>query len=83
MTFDRRSPRAPCPPPVRAAAILMVTALLATALGGCGRRGPLEPPPDPSVPVPRSDDGPQAGLRRPRNQPIRPPHDSFLLDPLL
>lgn len=28
---------------------LLVSALLVLALGACGRRGPLEPPPDPSA----------------------------------
>lgn len=83
MVFDRSPSRVLCLPRGRAAATLLATALLAAALGGCGRRGPLEPPPDASVPSPTGDDGPQAGLRRPRTQPIRPPHDAFVLDPLL
>jgi len=32
------------------ARIVLLTAVLALALGACGRRGPLEPPPDPSAP---------------------------------
>ncbi len=70
----------------RAAAALVATALLASPLGGCGRRGGLEPPPDPAVPTAgASVDAapPQAGLKRPKRLPIKPPSEPFILDPLL
>ena len=78
--------------------IALGTVLMALTLGGCGRHGRLEPPPDPNNPFALgSDDAPaqastadQPGSnsrlgthRRKKNPPIRPPHDSFILDPLL
>ena len=57
---------------------------MTVALSGCGRRGALEAPPDPSAPLAAPvDDGVQPIPRRPKQQPIKPPHDSFILDPLL
>ena len=56
--------------------------LLSLSVAGCGRRGRLEPAPDPNAP-PRSDVTKQGVHRRPKNPPIVPPHDSFILDPLL
>lgn len=72
-----------CLPTGRAPALLLATALLAACLGGCGRRGLLEAPPDPSVPAAQADDSAQAGLRRPKRAPVTVPHDPFVLDPLL
>ncbi len=57
--------------------------LLVSLAGGCGRRGRLEPPPDPNAPVTKAD-ATKTGLpRRPKNPPIRPPNEPFILDPLL
>ena len=79
---------------VRRGAIL-TTVALALALGGCGRRGKLEPPPDPNNPFAYGQPDPTLDAngqpsktkvgthRRPKNPPIRPPTDSFILDPLL
>jgi predicted small lipoprotein YifL len=62
---------------------LAVVAVLASSLAGCGRRGQLEPPPDPSVQAEKPDNGSQAIERRPKRVPIKPPQQSFVLDPLL
>jgi predicted small lipoprotein YifL len=66
---------------------LALAALVALSLAGCGRIGPLEPPPDanapPPKPAPSASDaalGPQA---KPRIPPIVAPQRSFFLDPLL
>lgn len=56
--------------------------VLSLSVAGCGRRGRLEPAPDPNAP-PRSDVTKQGVHRRPKNPRIVPPHDSFILDPLL
>ena len=64
-------------------------ALAAFALCGCGRMGPLEPPPNPNAPPPQA-----SGAASPADQaltpqikakipPITPPQRSFGLDPLL
>jgi len=55
---------------------------LALGVAGCGRRGPLEPPPDPSAvqkPAP-SNGEPETRKKVP---PITPPKTPFVLDPLL
>lgn len=85
----------------RGAALGIVVCAL--ALGGCGRRGKLEAPPDPSNPFALDIDAqttkkPQAAAsasdadqadpkkqyhRRPKNRPIVPPNEPFILDPLL
>lgn len=77
---------------VRRGATLGAVAL-ALALGGCGRRGRLEPPPDPNnpfaygYPAPAADqtggDGKPVVHRRPKNPPIKAPVEPFVLDPLL
>ncbi len=71
----------------------MAVLALALVLGGCGRRGDLEPAPNPDNPFAlgnpkpppsNGDDQNKSGFqRRPKNPPIVPPKDSFLLDPLL
>lgn len=81
---------------MRRGAALSVVAI-ALALGGCGRRGRLEPAPDPGnpfalgTPAPAADDasaGPDSKTKmgahkRAKNPPIRAPNESFVLDPLL
>jgi predicted small lipoprotein YifL len=63
---------------------LALVAALALGVAGCGRRGPLEPPPDATAvqkPAPSSPaDEPEA---RKKNPPITPPKTPFVLDPLL
>lgn len=69
--------------------ILAGLASLSLTLAGCGKRGPLEPPPDsPDAKKPTDQSsnatvpgGIRGGTRRPA--PIRRPTDSFILDPLL
>ena len=57
---------------------------LALALGGCGRRGRLEPPPDPNAPAAAAKTTNAEGVpRRPKNPPIKPPNQPFILDPML
>jgi predicted small lipoprotein YifL len=56
--------------------------LMALSVAGCGRRGRLEPPPDPSAP-PESTVTKSGVHKRPRNPPITPPNEPFILDPLL
>ncbi|MEN5084080.1 lipoprotein [Bosea sp. TWI1241] len=76
---------------------LLMAGLLGLALSACGRRGPLEPPPDSKTAIDLPDK--QTGatenvapdptsatpLGRPakRNRPIEIPDKPFLLDPLL
>lgn len=64
----------------RGAALGLV--IVSLTLGGCGRRGRLEPAPDPNAP-PRSEVTKQGVHRRAKNPPIVAPRDSFILDPLL
>nr|WP_281503010.1 lipoprotein [Ancylobacter crimeensis] len=47
----------------------------AAALGGCGVKGPLEPPPGSVQPGPDGKPGKDPGIQK--------PHKPFLLDPLL
>jgi predicted small lipoprotein YifL len=62
-------------------------AIAAGGLGGCGRAGPLEPPPDAQAvakPADTSNDN-QSGLPSPHHRPpaIQPPKQPFFLDFLL
>jgi predicted small lipoprotein YifL len=58
-------------------------AALAFAVSGCGRAGPLEPPPDPSaVAKPETSENGEPQLHK-KNPPITPPKTPFVLDPLL
>jgi predicted small lipoprotein YifL len=57
------------------------------ALAGCGRRGALEPPPDPSAEA-QTDETPANPTHRPKSgksakTPIVVPNEPFILDPLL
>jgi predicted small lipoprotein YifL len=68
----------------RALALVMVAGM-ALASSGCGRRGPLEPPPNASAtptPTPENDTG-ALGISRHKPAPIVAPKTPFLLDPLL
>ena len=65
----------------RAAALLLILGL-ALAASGCGRKGPLEPPPDASaVQKPADDSMASFGHRKPT--PVATPKTPFVLDPLL
>jgi predicted small lipoprotein YifL len=78
----------------RRAALLAAVLILPLALAGCGRKGPLDPPPDSAVPTPapaaaqsRYIDpttplgGPQQAL--PPQAAPPPPKKTFVLDSLL
>ena len=56
-------------------------ALLALGLEGCGRAGPLEPPPDPNAVVKPDDPSHPQVHRKPK--PVEPPKVPFFLDPIL
>ena len=59
-------------------------ALLAAALvSGCGRKGPLEPPPDGNAVQQSAPSDPLHPQIRKPVPPITPPKDPFILDPLL
>ena len=60
--------------------------LVALSLAGCGRFGPLEPPPDPNAPpkpATTSSDTALSPQTKPKIPPIVAPQRSFFLDPLL
>jgi predicted small lipoprotein YifL len=70
----------------------LVAGLLLLSLTACGRRGALEPPPDPSAPqAPAQAEAAEAGtlpspVGTPRSKPNRGytiPNKPFILDPLL
>ncbi len=61
---------------------LALVVLVALGAEGCGRRGGLEPPPDPSA-VAKPDDDPAHPQVRHKPTPIVPPKEPFVLDPLL
>ena len=74
------------PRTVRTLAAFGVILMLASSLGGCGRKGRLLPPPDPSAPAEdtTSTDATKAGIhKKPKNPPIIAPQQPFILDPLL
>lgn len=64
------------------AGALALVVLIAFGVEGCGRRGGLEPPPDPSA-VAKPDDDPAHPQVRHKAAPIVPPKEPFVLDPLL
>ncbi len=68
---------------VRTLAAFGVVLMLAGTVAGCGRRGRLEPPPDPSAPPPNTASNKTGLHKRPKNPPILPPSDPFILDPIL
>jgi predicted small lipoprotein YifL len=74
-------PKSPPAHPRVSAGALALIALIAVGASACGRRGGLEPPPDPTA-VAKPDDPthPQVHHKPP---PIKPPKDPFVLDPLL
>ena len=68
--------------PDKAFRSVLLVLVLAAVLAGCGRRGRLEPPPDPNAPA--KPDTNKAGIKkRPPNPPIRAPNTPFVLDPLI
>jgi predicted small lipoprotein YifL len=70
------------PVPRRAVPIALLAAL-AFAASGCGRAGPLEPPPDATaVAKPAASSADEVQIHK-KNPPITPPKTPFVLDPLL
>ena len=73
-------------PPSAGRRRLVPAALVALALAGCGRIGPLEPPPEANAPAAPAASSPDQALNpqvKPKIPPIVPPQRSFPLDPLL
>ncbi len=66
----------------RVAALFLVVGL-ALGASGCGRKGPLEPPPTPNAVATPSSDDPLASQGHHRPPPITPPKTPFVLDPIL
>ncbi len=62
---------------------LALIALIAFGASGCGRRGALEPPPDPNAVAKTADDDPSHPQVHHKPKPVVPPKDPFVLDPLL
>ena len=70
---------------VKPVATLVLVVGMALVASGCGRRGPLEPPPNASAtptPTPTSD-ADVLGATHHKAQPIVPPKTPFVLDPIL
>ncbi len=67
----------------RRVAALFLVAGLALGASGCGRKGPLEPPPNPSATATPSSDDPTATATHHKPPPIVAPTAPFVLDPLL
>jgi len=73
--------------------IALIAGILALSLSACGRRGALEPPPDPSAPQQQtsSQPSPDGALPSPvgtprsknTNRGFTIPKDPFILDPIL
>ena len=70
----------------------LVAGLVALTLSGCGRKGPLEPPPGAAIAKPVIEPGEAAkpgittpGSLKPKKKrtTIVPPKDPFILDPIL
>ena len=70
----------------------LIGGLLALMLGGCGRKGPLEPPPGAAIPPPLAepDAAAKPGITSPgalkvkkKRTTIVPPKTPFILDPIL
>ena len=63
-----------------------LAALVALLLAGCGRIGPLEPPPNPNAPpkpAPTASENVLNPQVKPPIPPIEAPNQPFILDPLL
>jgi len=64
------------------ASALLLIALVAFGTSACGRRGKLEPPPDPNA-VAKPDNDPMHPQIHHKPKPVEPPKVPFLLDPIL
>lgn len=67
---------------MRRAVPLALLAEMAFDISGCGRAGPLEPPPNASAVAKPADSSKGGQIRKP-NPPITGPKTPFVLDPLL
>ena len=65
------------------AGALALLALIALGAGACGRRGALEPPPNPNAVAKTTDDGSAQPQVAHKPKPVQPPKQPFVLDPLL
>lgn len=90
-------PLSPKATPARAARLVIIGSLVAFALAGCGRKGPLEPPPgavnakpnpleeretvDPTAPKPVVPLIAPVGSKK--GKKIEAPKEPFFLDPIL
>ena len=64
--------------------LVFVLALVGAFAGaGCGRKGALEPAPDPAAVKPAPSDGLQRPQVRAKPRPVTAPDRDFLLDPLV
>jgi predicted small lipoprotein YifL len=70
------------PAALRRALPFALLAALAFAISGCGRAGPLEPPPNASAVAKPADSSKGGQIHKP-NPPITAPKTPFVLDPLL
>jgi hypothetical protein len=61
---------------------LALAVLIALGASGCGRRGNLEPAPDPNAVV-KPDNDPTHPQIHHKPKPVEPPKVPFVLDPLL
>jgi predicted small lipoprotein YifL len=75
LTFARRATFA------KRAAALFLVAGFAFDVSGCGRRGPLEPPPNANAVQQPTDSATPEGHHKP--PPITAPKTPFVLDPVL
>jgi predicted small lipoprotein YifL len=62
---------------------LAFLALIAFGASACGRRGALEPPPDPNAVAKTADDNGGLPQAPHKPKPVTPPKEPFVLDPLL
>jgi predicted small lipoprotein YifL len=60
--------------------LLVLLTLMTLSVAACGRRGDLEPPPNASA---MQNPSAAHNLQRPPNPKVTPPHQSFVLDPVL
>ena len=75
--------RLPSSPWALASRALVIATVAALALSGCGRRGALEPPPDPTAVKAAPADASVRPQVRSKPKPIVTPQGDFFLDPLL
>jgi predicted small lipoprotein YifL len=76
-------------PSLQPARRIAIVAVIAVAAAGCGRIGPLEPPPDAETAAKPSSSATEGSMEaispqvKPKIPPITAPNQTFILDPLL